>query len=141
MPQLIVTVEGVEVRHVYLSKDRTTLGRGPDNDIVLQNPAVSSRHCAFDLKGLSDVFVEDVGSTNGTFVNNKKIKRQRLRDEDVVAIAGFRLRYLSASADSGFGATAAMALPSALWDGALKIGKAATKSGTPGQKLDAALKQ
>ena len=110
MPQLIVTVEGVEVRHVYLSKDRTTLGRGPDNDIVLQNPAVSARHCAFDLKGLSDVFVEDVGSTNGTFVNNKKIKRQRLRDEDVIAIAGFRLRYLPASADSGFGATAAMQL-------------------------------
>ena len=110
MPQLIVTVEGVEVRHVYLSKDRTTLGRGPDNDIVLQNPAVSARHCAFDLKGLSDVFVEDQGSTNGTFVNNKKIKRQRLRDEDVIAIAGFRLRYLTASPDSGFGATAAMQL-------------------------------
>mgnify|MGYP003588068367 FL=1 len=101
MPQLIVTVEGVEVRHVYLSRDRTTLGRGPDNDIVLHNPAVSSRHCAFDLKGLTDVFVEDVGSTNGTFVNNKKIKRQRLRDEDVIAIAGFRLRYLAATPASG----------------------------------------
>lgn len=110
MPQLIVTVEGVEVRNVYLSKDRTTLGRGSDNDIVLHNPAVSSRHCAFDLKGLSDVFVEDLGSTNGTFVNNKKVLRQRLREEDVIAVAGFRLRYLTATADSGFGATAAMTL-------------------------------
>jgi len=110
MPQLIVTVEGVEVRRVYLSKDRTTLGRKSDNDIVLQNPAVSGHHCAFELKGLQDVFIEDLGSTNGTFVNNKKIKRQRLRDEDVIAIAGFRLHYHPATADSGFGATAAMTL-------------------------------
>ena len=110
MPQLIASVEGVEIKHVYLQKDRTTLGRAPDNDIVLQNPAVSSHHCAFDLKGLSDVFVEDLASTNGTFVNNRKVKRQRLRDEDVIAIAGFRIRFLTATADSGFGATAAMAL-------------------------------
>ncbi|TFZ05292.1 FHA domain-containing protein [Ramlibacter henchirensis] len=109
MPQLIITVEGVEVRQVYLSRDRTTLGRAPENDIVLQNPAISSQHCAFDLKRLSDVFVEDLGSTNGTFVNNKRVKRQRLRDEDVVAISSFRIRFLTASADSGFRATAAMA--------------------------------
>lgn len=110
MPQLIVTVEGVEVKHVYLAKDRTTLGRAADNDIVLQNPAVSGRHCVFDLKGLADVFVEDVGSTNGTFVNNIRVKRRKLEDEDVVAISSFRIRYLNASEDSGFGATAAMTL-------------------------------
>ena len=110
MPQLIVTVEGVEVKHVYLAKDRTTLGRGPDNDIVLQNPAVSTRHCVFELKGLADVFVEDVGSTNGTFVNNVRVKRKQLEDEDVIAISSFRIRYLSATEESGFGATAAMTL-------------------------------
>ncbi|TFY98845.1 FHA domain-containing protein [Ramlibacter humi] len=110
MPQLIVTVEGVEVKHVYVAKDRTTLGRGPDNDIVLQNPAVSTRHCAFELKGLADVFVEDLGSTNGTFVNNLRIQRQKLEDEDVIAISGFRIRYLEATGDSGFGATAIMSM-------------------------------
>jgi hypothetical protein len=109
MPQLIVTVGGEEIRHVYLSKDRTTLGRAKDNDIVLQNPAVSSRHCVFELKGLADVFVHDLGSTNGTFVNNQRVEqRRKLEDEDVVAICGFRIRYLTATADSGFGATAAM---------------------------------
>jgi len=112
MPQLIVTVEGVEVKHVYLAKDRTTLGRGPDNDIVLQNPAVSTRHCVFELKGLADVFVEDQGSTNGTFVNNVRVKRHQLEDEDVIAISSFRLRFLTATEDSGFGATAAMTLAS-----------------------------
>lgn len=111
MPQLIATIEGVEVKHVYLSKDRTTLGRRSDNDIVLDNPAVSGRHCVFELKGLADVFVEDQGSTNGTFVNNFRLTgRRKLEDEDVIAISGFRIRYLAASGDSGFGATAIMTM-------------------------------
>jgi hypothetical protein len=110
VPQLIVTVEGVEIKHVYLAKDRTLLGRKEGNDIVLDNAAVSSQHCAFELKGLADVFVEDLGSTNGTFVNNARIKRHKLQDDDVVAIAGFRIRYLQASEESGFGATAVMTM-------------------------------
>jgi hypothetical protein len=109
VPQLIVTVEGVDIKHVYLSKDRTTLGRRPGNDIILDNPAVSGEHCVFELKGLADVFIEDSGSTNGTFVNNVRIKqRQLLADEDQIAISGFRIRYLQASEESGFGATAIM---------------------------------
>lgn len=109
MPQLIASVEGVEVKHVHLHKDRTTLGRGPDNDIVLDNMIVSSRHCVFDLKGLSDVFLEDQRSTNGTYVNDHMVKsRTRLHDGDVITIGPFRIRYLQASEQpSGFGATTA----------------------------------
>jgi hypothetical protein len=110
MPQLIVSVEGVEVKHVYLTKDVTTLGRKSDNDIVLDNAAISGRHCKFELKGLADVFVEDVGSTNGTFINNKRIKRHKLEDDDVIALASFRIRYVQATDDSGFGATAIMTM-------------------------------
>jgi hypothetical protein len=110
MPQLIVSVEGVEIKHVYLAKDRTLLGRKEGNDIVLDNAAVSSQHCAFELKGLADVFLEDLGSTNGTFVNNARVKRHKLQDEDLIAIAGFRIRYLQASEESGFGATAVMTM-------------------------------
>lgn len=111
MPQLIATVEGVEVLHVYLTRDRTTLGRKPGNDIVLDNMAVSGHHCVFELKGLADVFLEDLGSTNGTFVNNARVKRQRLHDEDVIAIGSFRIRFLAQSGDSGYHATTAMVLP------------------------------
>lgn len=107
MPQLIATVEGVEIKHVYLTRDKTTLGRKDTNDIVLDNLVVSSRHCVFELKGLADVFIEDVGSTNGTFVNNKRIQRQQLQDGDVIAIGNFRIQFLSASGDSGFGQTTA----------------------------------
>ena len=63
MPQLIASVEGVEIKHVYLQKDRTTLGRNSDNDIVLDNMLVSGHHCTFELRGLADVFVEDLRST------------------------------------------------------------------------------
>jgi hypothetical protein len=110
MPQLIASVEGVEIKHVYLTRDRTTLGRKPGNDIVLDNLAVSGNHCVFELHGLADVFIEDLGSTNGTFVNNQRVKRQLLHDEDVVAIGSFRIRFLSASGDSGFHSTTAMTL-------------------------------
>lgn len=108
MPQLIATVEGVEIKHVYLTKDRTTLGRKAGNDIVLDNLVVSGNHCAFELKGLADVYIEDLGSTNGTFVNNKRVKeRQLLLDGDTIAIGHFRIQYLTASGDSGFGQTTA----------------------------------
>ncbi len=107
MPQLIATVEGVEIKHVYLTRDRTTLGRRAGNDIVLDNLVVSGSHCAFELKGLADVFIEDLGSTNGTFVNNQRVKRQQLQDGDVVAIGHFRIQFLTASGDSGFGQTTA----------------------------------
>lgn len=108
MPQLIATVEGVEIKHVYLTKDRTTLGRKESNDIVLDNLVVSGAHCVFELKGLADVSIEDLGSTNGTFVNNKRVKQStRLQDGDTIAIGHFRIQYLTASGDSGFGQTTA----------------------------------
>src|SRR3954452_6438747 len=103
MPQLIASVEGVQIKHVYLQKDRTTLGRHPDNDIVLDNMVVSGRHCIFELKGLADVFIEDLGSTNGTYINGKMVKRQPLRDGETIAIGNFRIRYLVESErPSGF---------------------------------------
>jgi hypothetical protein len=113
MPQLIASVEGVEIKHVYLQKDRTTLGRAPDNDIVFDNMVVSGHHCVFDLKGLADVYIEDLRSTNGTYINGKMVKRQRLQDGDVIAIGNFRIQYREATErPSQFGETAAMKIGS-----------------------------
>lgn len=112
MPQLIASVKGVEVRHVHLTRNRTTLGRKPDNDIVLDTLVVSARHCAFDLEGVADVWLQDLGSTNGTYVNDHMIReRTRLADGDVIAIGPFRIRYLQSSGEpaSTFGETQMMA--------------------------------
>lgn len=98
MPQLIASVEGVEIKHVYLENDRTTLGRKPHNDIVFNNMVVSSEHCVFELRGIADVFIEDLGSTNGTYINGHMIKsQQKLRDGDVIAIGNFRIEFLASS--------------------------------------------
>lgn len=98
MPQLIATVEGVEIQHVRLKKDRTTLGRRPSNDIVLDNPVVSGQHCVFELHGITDVYVEDLGSTNGTYINGHMVKsKELLRDNDVLTIGNFQVQYLSSS--------------------------------------------
>jgi pSer/pThr/pTyr-binding forkhead associated (FHA) protein len=112
MPQLIASVQGVEVKHVFLHKDRTTLGRKPGNDIVLDTMVVSGQHCAFDLVGVADVFLQDLGSTNGTYVNDRMVKeRTRLNDGDVIAIGPYRIKYLRASEEpSTFGGTLAMSL-------------------------------
>ncbi|HXE47699.1 MAG TPA: FHA domain-containing protein [Ramlibacter sp.] len=110
MPQLIASVEGVEIKHVYLQKDRTTLGRSADNDIVFDNMVVSGHHCRFDLQGLADVFIEDLHSTNGTYINGKMVKRQLLRDGEVISIGNFRIRYIATSERPGFSKTAAMKL-------------------------------
>ena len=113
MAQLIASVEGVEIKHVYLQKDRTTLGRSADNDIVFDNMVVSGHHCVFELKGLNDVFIEDLRSTNGTYINGKMVKRQQLNDGEVIAIGNFRIQFKEATDHpSSFGETAAMKIDS-----------------------------
>ena len=99
MPQLIASVEGVEVKHLYLEKDRITLGRKPHNDIVFDNMVVSGEHCVFEIEGIADVYIEDLGSTNGTYINGHMIKsRQLLQDGDMISIGHVMLQFLAASA-------------------------------------------
>lgn len=98
MPQLIASVEGVKVKHIYLENDRTTLGRKHHNDIVLDSLVVSGNHCVFEMQGLAEVSVEDLGSTNGTYVNGHMIKsRQLLRDKDMISIGNYSLQFLARS--------------------------------------------
>ncbi len=98
MPQLVASVEGVEVRHVYLQNNRTTLGRRPTNDIVFDNMVVSGEHCVFELQGIADVYIQDLGSTNGTYINGHMIKsRQLLQNNDVITIGNFSVQFLAKS--------------------------------------------
>ncbi len=92
MPKMIVSIDGVVIKEVQLSKDRTSLGRRPYNDIVIDNLAVSGEHAVVQLAA-SDVYVEDLNSTNGTYVNGKAVKKQLLQQADVVEIGKYKIRF------------------------------------------------
>ena len=72
MPKLIVSIDGVVVKEVQLTKDRSTIGRRPYNDVVIDNLAVSGEHAVIRMAGGSAV-LEDLGSTNGTYVDGTRI--------------------------------------------------------------------
>ena len=93
MSKLVVWLDGVVIKEVLLTKDRTTLGRRPYNDIVIDNLAVSGEHAALQISG-PDVTIEDLNSTNGTYINGKAIKRQVLVHNDTIEIGKYKIKYL-----------------------------------------------
>lgn len=95
MPSLVFLLDGSVVKEVELVKPRTTLGRRPNNDIVIDNLTVSGEHAALHLQDQT-VEVQDLGSTNGTFVNGQPIERQMLRDGDQVIIGKYEVRFADA---------------------------------------------
>lgn len=94
MSKLVVSLDGVVIKEVVITKDKTTLGRRPYNDIVIDNLAVSGEHAVLQMMG-SDVYIEDLNSTNGTYINGKAIKKQLLSANDTVEIGKYKIKYLS----------------------------------------------
>ena len=93
MGKLVVSLDGVVIKDVQITKDKTTLGRRPYNDIVIDNLAVSGEHAVLQMTG-QDVFIEDLNSTNGTYINGKAIKKQQLSHNDTVEIGKYKIKYL-----------------------------------------------
>ena len=93
MGKLVVSLDGVVIKEVQITKDKTTLGRRPYNDIVIDNLAVSGEHAVLQMVG-SDVFIEDLNSTNGTYINGKAIKKQLLTHNDTVEIGKYKIKFL-----------------------------------------------
>lgn len=103
MSRLVLSLDGVVLREVALSKERTTVGRRSHNDVVIDNLAVSGEHAVIFSSG-GDVYLEDLGSTNGTTVNGQPVKKHMLHGGDTVEIGKYCLRYYDDGAsetDSG----------------------------------------
>ena len=94
MPKLVLSLDGVVLREVNLAKDRTTIGRRSHNDLVIDNLAVSGEHAVVFHAG-EDMYLEDLGSTNGTTVNGQPIKKHLLQSGDFIEIGKYRLKYLA----------------------------------------------
>ena len=95
MGKLVVSLDGVVIKEVQITKDKTTLGRRPYNDIVIDNLAVSGEHAVLQMLG-ADVFIEDLNSTNGTYINGKAVKKQLLVHNDTVEIGKYKIKFLVA---------------------------------------------
>lgn len=92
MAKLILSLDGQVIKDFTLTKERTTIGRKPHNDIQIDNLAVSGEH-AIIMTILNDSFLEDLGSTNGTLVNGQPVKKHFLQNNDVIEIGKYRLKY------------------------------------------------
>lgn len=93
MPKLLLQYGGAVLKEIPITKEEITVGRRPDNDIVIDNPTVSGHHCKITLSGDS-FFVEDLNSSNGVFVNAKKVIKSGLKDNDVIGIAKHALKFI-----------------------------------------------
>jgi len=93
MGKLVVSLDGVVIKEVQITKDKTSLGRRPYNDIVIDNLAVSGEHAVLQMVG-ADVFIEDLNSTNGTYINGRAVKKQLLQHNDTVEIGKYKIKYL-----------------------------------------------
>lgn len=92
MARLRISMDGAAVRDVELTSTRTTIGRTAGNDIVLNDAVVSGEHAALQLE--HGAALTDLGSTNGTYVNGRRIDKHLLQHGDEITIGNHTLRFI-----------------------------------------------
>ena len=100
MAKLVLSMDGLVLKEIPLNKERLTIGRKPHNDIQIDNLAISGEH-AVVVTILNDSFLEDLNSTNGTLVNGQAIKKHILRNNDIVELGKYKLKYMVEPAGAG----------------------------------------
>lgn len=113
MPKLIISIDGVVIKETQLTKDRTTIGRRPYNDVVIDNLAVSGEHAVIKIANGKAV-LEDLGSTNGSFVNGRPVRTHDLANDDLIEMGKYKIKYLQTngvSIQSGLAETHADSQP------------------------------
>ncbi|MFZ2308008.1 MAG: FHA domain-containing protein [Rhodoferax sp.] len=131
MPKMIVSIDEVVIKEVQLTKDKTTLGRRPYNDIVIDNLAVSGEHAVLQMTG-GEVFLEDLNSTNGTYLNGKAIKKQQLQNGDSVEIGKYKIKFVGDGEADNFDKTMVVKARPAV---APQPAPRAVSPGTPGDSV------
>lgn len=94
MAKMILSMDGLVLKEIPLIKERMTIGRKAHNDIQIDNLAISGEHAAV-VTILNDSFLEDLNSTNGTLVNGAPIKKHFLKNNDVVELGKYKLKYIA----------------------------------------------
>jgi pSer/pThr/pTyr-binding forkhead associated (FHA) protein len=131
MAKLILSMDGLVLKEIHLTKERTTIGRKPHNDIQIDNLAVSGEHAVI-VTILNDSFLEDLGSTNGTVVNGNPIKKHFLQNNDVVELGKYKLKFIGEAAPAAGGEKADFEKTMVLRPSAMKAAAAAAGAGAGG---------
>jgi pSer/pThr/pTyr-binding forkhead associated (FHA) protein len=100
MAKLILSMDNLVLKEISLDKERTTIGRKAHNDIQIDNLAISGEHAVI-VTILNDSFLEDLNSTNGTFVNGQRAQKHFLQNNDVIELGKYRLKYVKEAAQAG----------------------------------------
>jgi len=124
MAKLILSMDGLVLKEIPLTKERTTIGRKPHNDIQIDNLAVSGEHAVI-VTILNDSFLEDLGSTNGTIVNGNPIKKHFLQNNDVIELGKYKLKFVGEAAPAASGDRADFEKTMVLRPAAMKAAQAA----------------
>jgi len=100
MAKLIYTANAVVIREYDLKEGDMSIGRLPDNEIQLDDGTVSGHHARILIRKSTyddshvDIYVEDSGSTNGTKVNGRQIKRHLLKHAEVIRVGTHELKFV-----------------------------------------------
>lgn len=94
MAKLILSMDGLVLKEIPLTKERMSIGRKASNDIQIDNLAISGEHAAV-VTILNDSFLEDLNSTNGTLVNSQPAKKHFLKNGDVIELGKYKLKYVA----------------------------------------------
>lgn len=94
MARILLKYKEAVVKDITLDKEETTIGRKPDNEVVIDNQAVSGHHASLKIEGDS-LIIEDLGSLNGTFVNGQKISKTEVFNKDVILVGVHTLEVIS----------------------------------------------
>src|SRR5687767_3047535 len=137
MAKLILSMDGLVLKEIPLTKERTTIGRKPHNDIQIDNLAVSGEHAVI-VTILNDSFLEDLGSTNGTVVNGNPIKKHFLQNNDVIELGKYKLKFIGDTAPAAAGDKADFEKTMVLRPSAMR---ASAASAGPGAGAQAAVAQ
>jgi len=137
MARLVLSLDGQLLAEYNMSRERYTIGRLPDNDIRIDNAAVSGHH-ALIINILDDSFLEDLNSTNGTYVNGKIVKKHALQHGDVVTVGHHALRFVDGDTEEPADEFERTMLIRPR-DAAVLLGSAATPAPTPSPAVGGAL--
>jgi len=134
---MILSLDGQVLAEYNMSKERYTVGRLQDNDIRIDNPTVSGHHSLI-INILNDSFLEDLNSTNGTYVNGRLIKKHALQNGDVITVGRHQLRFVDGAADDEADEFASTMVIERQVGGAEALARAAAMSASVGGQAAAA---